>query len=144
MPQVQQVVECQKLFVNEVFVVNSTKETAVIRCTPTHPSPALPAGEHLLAGGDTLRLGSYSIGEGFMGPEDQLELRVMEAMFLNQAPRTAVMRTHQADLSKEHRAYTLQITGWTLTSKDLVEPHGTTERPKPVKPVRRWWKPWTW
>ena len=132
---------CQKLFVNEVFVVNSTRETAVIRCTPKHPSPALPAGEHLLGGGDTLRLGSYTIGERFIGPEEQLELRVMEAMFQNQAPREAVMRMHQADLSKEHRAYTLEITGWTLTSKDLLQPHGTTNE---RRSIRRWWKPWTW
>ncbi|MBL8003302.1 MAG: hypothetical protein JNL05_15220 [Flavobacteriales bacterium] len=135
---------CQKLFVNEVFVVNSTRETAVIRCTPKHPSPALPAGEHLLTGGDTLRLGSYTIGERFIGPEEQLELRVMEAMYLNQMPREAVMRTHQADRSKEHRTYTLEITGWTLTAKDHVEAQGTTEGAKPDRPVRRWWKPWTW
>jgi hypothetical protein len=142
--RMEEVTICQKLFVNEVFVVNSTKETALIRCTPRQPSPAFPAGEHLLAGGDTLRLGSYTIGERFIGPEDQLELTVMEAMFLNQAPREAVIRSGQADLSKEHRAYTLEVIGWTLTSKDLVKPPGTTEGPRPIKPVRRWWKPWTW
>lgn len=132
---------CQKLFVNEVFIVNSTRETAVIRCTPKHPSPALPVGEHMLAGGDTLRLGSYTIGECFIGPDEQLELRVMEAMYLNQMPREAVIRSHQADRSKEHCAYTVEITGWTLTSKDVVQPKGTTNE---RKSMRRWWKPWTW
>lgn len=135
------VASCQKLFVNEVFVVNSTRETAVIRCTPKRPSPVLPSGEHLLAGKDTLRLGSYTVGERFEDPEGQLELRVMEAMFLNQTPREAILRSYHMDLTREHRAYTLEITGWTLTSKDLVDPHGATEGPKPV---RRWWKPWTW
>jgi hypothetical protein len=139
-PPKPEVVVCQKLFVNEVFVVNSTRETAVIRCTPKHPSPALPAGEHLLGAGDTLRLGSYTIGEHFIGPEEQLELRVVEAMYLNQMPREAVIRTHQADLSKEHRAYTAEITGWDLTALDLT-PLGTT---KDRNSVRRWWKPWTW
>ncbi len=132
---------CQKLFVNEVFVVNSTRETAVIRCTPKHPSPALPAGEHLLAGGDTLRIGSYSVGERFIGPEEQLELQVMEVMWQDRAPREAVMRTHYTDPSKEHRAYTVEITGWTLNARDLAEPTRTTEE---RKARRRWWKPWTW
>jgi hypothetical protein len=139
-PPKQDVVACQKMFVNEVFVVNSTIETAVIRCTPKHPSPALPVGEHLLGAGDTLRLGSYTIGEQFIGPEEQLELRVMEAMYLNQMPREAMIRTHHADLSKEHRAYTVEITGWDLTALDLT-PLGTN---KDRNSVRRWWKPWTW
>lgn len=104
---------CQKLFVNEVFVVNATRHAARVRVKVTHPSPALGPAAHTLAPGDTVCLGTYTIGETFEGPENHLAVEAMRVMRNRKRPTASgELRTYEAQVSPEHRRYYMVLSGW--------------------------------
>lgn len=100
------VVEEQRLFVNEMLVVNSTKWPCVVHVKPTHASPALPEGDLKLLPGDTLRVGSYTMGEVFAEPEGHVMLTadrvnkrgrkvgVLDVLYLQQLQISPDLRRH--------------------------------------------------
>lgn len=104
---------CQRLFINEVFLVNATRQAGKAKVKALHPSPALKDGDHTLAPGDTVRLGSYSMGEAFAPPEKQLSVEVRRAL-RNKRRVTAlgVMRTDHEQIGTDHRRYYLVVRGW--------------------------------
>ncbi|MBL0126624.1 MAG: hypothetical protein IPP83_04020 [Flavobacteriales bacterium] len=105
-PVKQEVVEEQYMYVNEVFVVNSTKWTCIINATAAQPSPGLPGGTFTIQPGDTLRLGTYSMGEVFQDPGKHITI-------VAQRPHGKGKRRSPMELlllqetqnSKEHRSY---------------------------------------
>lgn len=111
--RVEEVAICQKLFVNEVFVVNATRQAAKARVQVANPSPALGPSEHTLAPGDTLRLGTYSVGQAFEAPEKHVTLEVRRVL-RNRKRVAAVgaLRTEHAQVTPEHRRYFLVVHGW--------------------------------
>ena len=108
-----EVAPCQKLFVNEVFVVNATRHAARVRVRVTNPSPTLGPAEHTLAPGDTVRLGTYTTGETFEGPENHLALEAMRVVRNRKRPAASgELRTNEAQVSPEHRRYYMVLSGW--------------------------------
>ena len=104
---------CQRLFVNEVFLVNATRQAGKARVKALHPSPALKDSEHTLAPGDTVRLGSYSMGEAFAPPEKQVNVEVRRALRnRRKVAAQGVLRTEQVQVGAEHRRYYLVVRGW--------------------------------
>lgn len=136
-PYKQEVVEEQRMFVNEVFVVNPTRSACRVFVTPKQPSPALPGGTYTMAPGDTLRIGMYSMGEVFQGPEPHLTLDINEVELDRR--RKVVARTHldQVQASAEHRRYYYVIVGWTTGKEDEALPDAPTPAKKEKK-KRRW------
>lgn len=64
----------QRLFVNEVYVVNGSSWPVEVSVEPMAPSPALQAGKYLLAPGAQQLIGSYSIGEAFVSPVKRMKV----------------------------------------------------------------------
>ena len=105
-PYPQEVVREQQLFVNEVFAVNATKWACVLKVEAKQASPAMPTGSFTLQPGDSIRVGTYSMGETFDAPDKHVTLTAqrpngkgrkrspMEVLFLQ-----------QQQISKEHRSY---------------------------------------
>lgn len=111
--RVPEVAVCQKLFVNEVFVVNSTRHAAKVRVQVMNPSPALGPAVHTLAPGDTVRLGTYTIGETFEGPNIHLAVEAMRVVRNRKRPTASgELRTNEAQVSPEHRRYYMVLSGW--------------------------------
>jgi hypothetical protein len=109
---------CQKLFVNEVFVVNATRHAARVRVLVTNPSPALGPGEHTLAPGDTVRLGPYTVGQTFELPETHVTLEARRVMRnRKRAGAVGELRTNEAQVSPERRRYYCVIEGWNAANK---------------------------
>lgn len=71
-PYKQEVVEEQRMFVTEVFVVNASKYTCRMNVVAKQPSPALQNSDHTMAPGDTVRVGMYSTGEIYEEAEKHL------------------------------------------------------------------------
>ncbi len=104
---------CQRMFVNEVFLVNGTRQAGKATVKSLRPSPALKDSEHTLAPGDTVRLGTYSMGERFAPPAAELTVEVRRALRNRKKPAAlGVLRTDEAPVSAEHRRYYLVVTGW--------------------------------
>jgi len=104
---------CQKMFTNEVVLVNATRQAGKAKVTARNPSPALKHSEHTLAPGDTVRLGSYSMGETFEAPEKHLSVEVRRVLRNRKKPAAlGVLRTDQAQLNTEHRRYYLVVRSW--------------------------------
>lgn len=106
------VATCQQLFVNEVFVVNATRHAARVDVRVWAPTPALPPGTHTLAPGDTLRLGTYTIGMAFAPPDDHLALVATRILRNRKRQAQGSFRTATEQISPEHRRYYLAIHGW--------------------------------
>ena len=117
MPQVQQVVECQKLFMNEVFLVNPSKWTCKVNVFVKEPSPALTGGTFTIGPRDTLRIGSYSIGESFEEPIGHVQVSVSRKK--GNGPYYWMGRYHfaETEVNPEHRRYFQIVHGWTSTKK---------------------------
>lgn len=104
---------CQRLFVNEVFLVNATRQAGKARVKALQPSPALQDSEHTLAPGDTVRLGSYTMGEIFTEPSKQVSVEVRRVLRNRKKPASlGLLKTTEAAVSAEHRRYYLVVTGW--------------------------------
>ena len=112
-PPKQEVVECQKMFLNEVFLVNATRKAGKASVKALKPSPALKDSEHTLAPGDTLHLGSYSMGETFTAPDQELTVVVNRALRNRKKPAAAgLLRVDSVNVSAEHRRYYVVVRGW--------------------------------
>ena len=105
-PNMQEVVEEQRLFVNEVLAVNATKWPCVVVVQTGQPSPALKPGNYALQPGDTLRVGSYTMGEVFDDPTKHVSLSAQRPNGKGRK-RSAMEVTllQQKQVSREHRAY---------------------------------------
>jgi hypothetical protein len=103
----------QRLFVNEVFVVNGTRQAAKVHAAATHPSPALSDSDHTLAPGDTVRLGAYTLGEAFPPPAGHLTLDARRAV-RNRSRNGAigVIKAMEVPMGPEHHRWYLVLTGW--------------------------------
>jgi hypothetical protein len=112
-PYVQEVVVEQRLFVNEVFVVNPTKRACRVVAKAKHPSPGLPGGTWTMAPGDTVRLGTYSMGEVFTPWNEQLTLAIHQVRLKGGRNAMARIRTDEVQASPEHRRHYVVIAGWT-------------------------------
>jgi hypothetical protein len=104
---------CQKMFTNEVFLVNATRQAGKAKVKALSPSPALKDSEHTLAPGDTVRVGMYSMGETFAPPDQQVHVAVKRVL-RNRKKRAAdgLLRTNEVAVSAEHRRYYMVIGGW--------------------------------
>ena len=112
-PPKQEAVACQKMFVNEVYLVNATRQAGKARVKALQPSPALKDSEHTLAPGDTVRLGTYSVGETFAVPEKHLSVDVHRVLRnRKRTPAAGQLRTDEVSVSAEHRRYFLVVRGW--------------------------------
>lgn len=112
-PPKQETVVEQRMFVNEVFVVNPTKSACRVTAIPKHPSPALPGGMWTLAPGDTVRIGAYSMGEAFPPWEEQLTVDVRKVLRNRKRPALkGLLRTDTTQPGPEHRRYYLGVSGW--------------------------------
>lgn len=126
-PPPQETVQEQRLFVNEVFVVNPTNSACRVVATPKYPSPALPGGRYTMAPGDTIRIGSYSMGETFVPWAGQLTLEMQEVELKARRKMVARFRTDEIQAGPEHRIYYVVIDGWTKAEKEVT-----------AKPKKRW------
>ena len=103
----------QRMFVNEVFLVNATRKTGKAHVVPKEVSPAMKEQRHTIAPVDTIRLGTYSKGEVFPPPEEHVQLEVIKATLRSKKrAHHAVIRTKVIEVSPEHRQYFMVITGW--------------------------------
>jgi hypothetical protein len=104
---------CQKLFTNEVFLVNATRQAGKAQVKALRPSPALKDSEHTLAPGDTVRLGTYSVGERFAAPETELTVDVRRVLRNRKRPAApGLLRTNEVVVNAEHRRYYLVVRSW--------------------------------
>jgi len=104
---------CQQLFVNEVFLVNATRHAGKAIVKALRPSPALRDSEHTLAPGDTLRLGTYTIGQAFAPPSDQLTAEVRRALRNRRKPAaTGIVRTDNAPVNDTTQRWYLVVHRW--------------------------------
>jgi hypothetical protein len=104
---------CQKLFTNEVFLVNATRQAGKATVKVMRPSPALKDSEHTLAPSDTVRLGTYSVGERFALPDTELTVDVRRVLRNRKRPAAqGVLRTDEVAVNAEHRRYYVVVRGW--------------------------------
>ncbi|MBP7407993.1 MAG: hypothetical protein KA941_04465 [Flavobacteriales bacterium] len=106
LPMKQEEVREQRMFVNEVFVVNSTRWACVVVARATNPSPGLPGGTFTVQPGDTVRLGAYSMGEVYPAPADHVSITAQRpnGKRRKRSPMEVVLlQLKQA--SPEHRKY---------------------------------------
>lgn len=68
------VVPCQRMFVNEVFVVNGSGWPVEIMVEPRDTSPALQGSKFVLAAGESRMVGTYSVGETFVSPVQRMKV----------------------------------------------------------------------
>lgn len=116
-PSENEVLEEQRLFINEVFVVNPTRSACRVFVTPNQPSPALTGGAYTMAPGDTLRVGMYSMGEIFQAPDHHLTMDINQVELERRKKVVARTRIDQVQASTEHRRYYYVIEGW-ITGKE--------------------------
>jgi hypothetical protein len=104
---------CQQLFLNEVFLVNATRHAGKATVKALRPSPALRDSEHTLAPGDTLRLGTYTIGQAFAPPGDQLSVEVRRLLRNRRKPAaTGMVRTDNAPVNDTTQRWYLVVHHW--------------------------------
>ena len=113
----EEVVVCQKMFVNEVYLVNPTKWTCQVRVLVDDPSPALKAGTFQIGPRDTLLIGSYSVGEQFEEPEKHARVFVSRKKGNGPYFWMAQYRLSEIQVTPEHRRYYRTIKGWVSTKK---------------------------
>ncbi|MDX9750643.1 MAG: hypothetical protein RBT71_06145 [Flavobacteriales bacterium] len=106
------VVHCQRLFANELFVVNPGRFPVQVVATPRHPAPALPGGTFTLAPGDTVRIGTYSMGEVFPPWPEHVTIDIRRAKRNGTGNKVARTRTDAVRRGAEHRALYVVVTGW--------------------------------
>jgi hypothetical protein len=104
---------CQKLFVNEVFLVNTTRQAGKATVKALRPSPVLRDSEHTLAPGDTVRLGNYSVGERCAAPDTELTVEVRRALRNRRKPAApGVLRTDNAPVDETTQRWYLVVHRW--------------------------------
>jgi hypothetical protein len=103
------IAECQKLYVNEVVVMNSTKWACVVKVQPKSASPALPGGTFTLQPGDTLRAGTYTMGEVFDDPANHVTMTAQRVNGKRKSTAMEIPMLQQRQVSKEHRRYVYHV-----------------------------------
>ena len=138
-PKQQEVVVCQRMFVNELFVVNPTNAAVRVSVTPKEPSPALPGGTWTMAPGDTIRIGTYSKGEAWPDWNGLVDLNIVQVALGDRNRALASIRTEEMKMSTEHRKLFVVIEGWLETKVTPGQEHlpGLPKPPKEKK-KRRW------
>jgi hypothetical protein len=138
-PLQQEVVEEQRLFVNELLVVNPTNAAVRVVAAAKHPSPALPGGTWTMAPGDTVRIGAYTMGEAWPDWKEHVELAITQVVLGDRNHAAAMIRTDEAKQSTEHRKLFVVIEGWATTKAPVGQEHlpGLGE-PETKKKKRRW------
>lgn len=116
-PVVPETVYEQRLFVNELFVVNPTKWTCAVDIIVDDPSPALRGGHTTIGPRDTLRIGSYSIGERFSPPDEHVRVFLSRKKGKSRWYRLANYRLHEVQVNPEHRRYYRVVDGWITTKR---------------------------
>ncbi len=150
----QEVVECQRMFQTELFVVNPTNSAVRVVATPKDPSPAMPGGTWTMAPGDTIRIGTYSMGEIWPEWKSLVDLSIVQVVLGDRNKAVARIRNDERSLSEEHRSIHVVIEGWATTKGAPVQvptatPNGRENKDggkvrevKEVKEARRWWRFW--
>ncbi|HMN05238.1 MAG TPA: hypothetical protein PKD45_05885 [Flavobacteriales bacterium] len=96
----------QRMFTNEYFVVNAYRRPVRVELRPKQTSPAAKDMNATLLKGDTLRGGTYSMGELRVDPLSQVAVNVRPA---KGRKKLGVMRVDSLDRSAEHRQYFLIV-----------------------------------
>ncbi|MBS1567901.1 MAG: hypothetical protein JST45_00525 [Bacteroidetes bacterium] len=96
----QEEVHEQRLFTNEYFVV--ARKNCRVQLRPKQPGPAAENIDATLLKGDTLRGGTYSMGERFDPPLGQV---AVIATNRRGKPKYKVLRTDSVQVSAEHRRW---------------------------------------
>ncbi|MCB0773310.1 MAG: hypothetical protein KDB93_08040 [Flavobacteriales bacterium] len=102
----KEIVQEQRLFTNEYFVVNGYRKPVRLKLQPKQTSPAAKDIDATLLHGDTLRGGTYSMGEQWVEPLSQVVVNVRPA---KGRKKLAISRTDTVQVSPEHRRYFLVI-----------------------------------
>ena len=95
-------VQEQRMFANEYFVVNAYRRPVRVELRPKQASPAAKNMDATLLKGDTLHGGTYSMGELRVDPLSQVAVNVRPA---KGRKKLGVMRVDSLDQSGEHRQY---------------------------------------
>lgn len=96
---------CQRLFTNEVFVVNKARTLVAVLVKPKTGYHALEPDRILLAPGDTAFVGRYTEGEVFVSPADRALLEGVYKNRRGKERKLGVLLMGQRQVSAEHRAY---------------------------------------
>lgn len=102
-PYQQEVVREQQMFVTEVFVVHTLNTACFITVKAAQQSPALPDGHYTLLPWDTLRVGSYSMGEVFDLPTAHVTITGEKAQMKRKRTELTTVRTDVIQVSPDHR-----------------------------------------
>lgn len=102
----KEVVKEQRLFTNEYLVVNGYRKPVRLQLRPRQTSPAARNIDATLLRGDTLRGGTYSMGELWVEPLTQMTVNVKPA---KGRKKLGIARTDTVQVSPEHRRYYLVI-----------------------------------
>lgn len=94
----------QHLFTNEYFVV--ARKNCRVQLRPKQPSPAAKNMDATLLKGDTLRGGTYSMGERLDPPLGQVDVKATNR---RGKPKYKVLRTDSVQVGPEHRRWYLVI-----------------------------------
>lgn len=138
-PQPQQeVVVCQRMFVNELFVVNPTNAAARVVATSKEPSPAMPGGTWTMAPGDTIRIGTFSEGEAWPDWKGLVDLNIVQVVLGDRNKAVARIRTDEAKVSAEQRKLFVVIEGWASVKTAPGEEHLPGLGVPEPKKKRRW------
>lgn len=135
----QVTVEEQRLFINELFVSNPTNAACRVIATARHPSPALAGGTFTLAPGDTVRIGSYTMGESWADWKDHVDLSIHQVVLGDRYHAVPRIRTDEARVNGEHRRLFVVIEGWLIVKPEPGQEHlPGLGQPEPKKKRRRW------
>ncbi len=99
----EQVME-QRLFTNEYYVVNTCRHPVRVELRPKAQSPVAGNMDATLLRGDTLRGGMYSMGEVWMEPLTQVDVKARPA---RGRTKLGVVRTDTVVVNGQHRRYYL-------------------------------------
>lgn len=102
----QEIVREQRLFTNEYFVVNAFRKPVRISVQPNQPSPLARDLDATLLKGDTLRGGSYTLGELRADPRTQVTVGAVPA---KGRTKLGVVRVDSLDRDEAHRQYFLVL-----------------------------------
>lgn len=94
----------QRLFTNEYFVV--ARKNCRVQLRPKQPSPAAKNLDATLLKGDTLRGGTYSLGERFDPPLGQVGITATNR---RGKPKYKVLRVDSVQVNAEHRRWYLIV-----------------------------------
>ena len=99
------VVPCQRMFVNEVFVVNGSSWPVEITVEPRDPSPALQGSKIVLAAGESRMVGTYSVGETFVSPVQRMKVVGMVTNKRGKQRQVGVLMMEERQVDPQRKAW---------------------------------------